>query len=197
MSETATEYIARHQKVASITAIVFGSISLLFLCVSIGTPAWHIDYDSTGVTVKWYTNFFYTCYNTNGTCWNNQYLYSSVVDYYEQPLTKGTGVATDYYLRLRNAAALGIIGLLFVAFGLVANVCLCMPSTQFKKFEGRLNLLAAVLLAIAALFQRAAMSEGEHVFSVNGYSGNLYRAGHALTIAAVPLCAFVAGRIYF
>jgi hypothetical protein len=57
--------------------------------------------------------------------------------------------------------------------------------------------LAAFLLAIAALFQRAALSEGQHQLALNGYSVDLYQTGHALTIFTMSICAFVAGRIYF
>ena len=193
---TTTTYHESHQKKACVTAIIFAAIGLVLLCVGIGTPSWHIDYDSTGITPQWYTNYFYTCYAVNNTCWNNQYLYSSVVNYYQQPITESTAISTDYYIRLRNAAGLGIVGLLFVLFGLIATIVLVIPSCRFKKFGGRFNVLAALLLAIAALFQRAALSEGQHQLEYNGYSADLYATGHALTICAIPVCAFVAGRIY-
>jgi len=196
MSAPTAEYVEQHHKVACISAIILSSIGLLFLCVGIGTSSWHIDYDLTGITHQWYTSYFFTCYALNGTCWNNQYLSSSVVNYYEQPLTSLAPVSTDYYLRLRNAAALGIIGLLFVSFGLVAAIFLSLRSKQFQKYSGHLHLFTAILFAVAALFQRAALSEGARAFSVNGYSGNLYQTGHALTIAAIPVYAFVAARIY-
>ncbi|CAF0907649.1 unnamed protein product [Rotaria sordida] len=185
-----------HQKKLCIVAIVFASIGLLLLCVGIGTSSWHIDYNTAGTSILWYTNYFYTCYAVNGSCWSNQYL-ASVVDYYSQPITQSPAVSTDYYLRLRNAAALGIIGLLFVLFGLIATVFLMIPSWHIVKFGGRSNLIAALLLAIAALFQRAALSEGQHQFSQNGYSASLYDTGHVLTIFTAAICAFVAGRIYF
>jgi hypothetical protein len=57
--------------------------------------------------------------------------------------------------------------------------------------------LAAFLLAIAALFQRAALSEGQHQLALNGYSVDLYQTGHALTIFTMSICAFLAERIYF
>ncbi|CAF5151161.1 unnamed protein product, partial [Rotaria sp. Silwood1] len=172
----------------------FTAIGFLLLCVGAGTRSWHVEYDSTGLIALWYTNFFYTCYATNGTCWSNQGLLSSVSSD-QQPITTSVGVSTDYYLRLRNAAALSILGILFVVFGLIASVFLMLPSGKIKIFNGRLNVLAAFLLAVAALFQRAALSEGARGLNHNGYSGDLYQTGHALTIAAILLCAFIAGRI--
>ncbi|CAF1245280.1 unnamed protein product [Didymodactylos carnosus] len=196
MGVAQSTYFERHQKETCILAVIFASIGLLLLCVGVGTPSWNIDYDSSGTTPKWYTTFYYTCYATNNTCWYNQYL-SSIVNYYEQPLTQSTGVSTDYYVRLRNAAGLAMVGLLLIPFGLIAAIFLSIPSRQFKAFSGRLNLIAAFLLAIAALFQGAALCEGQHQLYYNGYSANLYQTGHALTICAIPLCAFVAGKIYF
>ncbi|CAF1497341.1 unnamed protein product, partial [Rotaria sp. Silwood1] len=163
-------------------------------CVGAGTRSWYVEYDSTGLTAIWYTNSFYTCYAINGTCWSNQGLLSSVSSD-QQPITRSAGISTDYYLRLRHAAALLILGILFVAFGLIASVFLMLPSGKIKIFNGRLNILTAFLLAVAALFQRAALSEGARGLNHNSYSGDLYHTGHALTIAAIPLCAFVAGRI--
>lgn len=191
------QYYEDHQKKLCIIAIIFASISLVLLCVGIGTSSWHIGYNTAGTTIQWYTNYFYTCYAVNGSCWSNQYLVSSIVDYYAQPITESKGVSTDYYTRLRNAAALGTIGLIFVFFGLIAIIFLLIPSRRLKAFNGRLNLIAAFLLAIGALFQRAALSEGQHQLTLNGYSANLYDTGHALTIFTVAICAFVAGRIYF
>lgn len=197
MAVVTTKYYEDHQKKSCIVAIIFSVVSLIFLCVGIGTSAWHIDYDLTGITPQWYTNYFYTCYAVNGTCWNNQYLASSVVNYYSQPITSSTAVSTDYYTRLRNAAGLGIVGILFVLFGLITTIFLLMPSRQFKAFGGRLNILAGILLAVAALFQRAALSEGQRQLSYNGYSASLYDTGHALTIFIMSICGFVAGRIHF
>ncbi|CAF3881100.1 unnamed protein product, partial [Rotaria sp. Silwood1] len=129
------------------------------VCVGAGTRSWYVEYDSTGLTAIWYTNSFYTCYAINGTCWSNQGLLSSVSSD-QQPITRSAGISTDYYLRLRHAAALLILGILFVAFGLIASVFLMLPSGKIKIFNGRLNILTAFLLAVAALFQRAALSEG-------------------------------------
>ena len=196
----------RHIRASVIGAVVLASIGLLLLCVGVGTPAWHIDYlDATGaaVNVSWYTNFFYTCYNPNGTCYSNQNLASSYngtpqpITYTAQSsvLTPIFG-STDYYVRLRNAAGLSIVGLLFVAIGIVVTILLIIPSLRFVQFDGRLNLIGAFIFAVAALFERAALSEGQRQMNFNGYSANLYQTGHALTIAAVPITAFIAGRLY-
>ncbi|CAF1395268.1 unnamed protein product [Rotaria sp. Silwood1] len=171
-------------------------IGLLLLCVGLGTRSWYVEYDTTGLIAQWYTNFFTTCYALNGTCWSNANLLSSV-SAYEQPITTSVGLSTDYYLRLRHAAALSILGILFVAFGVIATIILILPNKQFKVLGGRLNILAAFLFFVAALFQRAALSEGSRGMNHNGYSADLYQTGHALTMVAIPLCAFVAGRISF
>ncbi|CAF3928909.1 unnamed protein product [Rotaria sp. Silwood1] len=168
MMSATKEYHEHHDKKLCVSTIIFSAIGLLLLCVGAGTRSWYVEYDSTGLTA--------ICSD-------------------QQPITRSAGISTDSYLRLRHAAALSILGILFVAFGLIASVFLMLPSGKIKIFNGRLNILTAFLLAVAALFQRAGLSEGTRGLNHNGYSGDLYHTGHALTIAAIPLCAFVTGRI--
>jgi hypothetical protein len=180
------------QIIASI-AVGFGAIALLLVCVGIGTPKWDPSYTSTGngsYALSSTANFFYTCSFTNGS-----YNYCTTRT---DNLTNYPGYSptypwmTDYNLRMQNAAALSIVGIIFLAFGLIGTLILAL-----FRLEVWINLLPPTLLFLACLFMLAGMAEGSRYLLYNDYSANLYQTGHLLTMLTLFLSAFAAGRIHF
>ncbi|CAF5134600.1 unnamed protein product [Rotaria sp. Silwood1] len=99
---------------------------------------------------------------------------------------------TDYYLRIQNAAGLCIVGILFLVFGTMTTLVLA-----FIPLSTWINIIPSILLFFACLFMLAGMAEGSRYLLYNGYSANLYQAGHLFTILTLSLSAFTIGRIHF
>jgi len=191
------EYHTKKDKLAAGATLFFASVGLLFLCVGVGTPNWYVTYVSgSGYLIASSVNFYYACTNSTN-CASNPYWVGLGYPYTGYPNTSPliSGVpSTDHFTHLQNAAGLAIVGLLFLAFGTIAAVVLAIrPKIYGAGFNG---LACAVLFCIAALFERAALSEGQRQMVFNGYGANLYQTGHAFTIAAVPLSAYVAARLH-
>ena len=99
---------------------------------------------------------------------------------------------SDYNGRIQNAAALCIVGIVFLFFGTVATLIMALDYLPVW-----VNILPPTLLFLACLFMLAGMAEGARYLIYNDYSANLYQAGHLLAMLALFLSAFAGGRINF
>lgn len=177
-----------------IVALVVGVIALILVSVGIGTPKWESTYASNGAgsTVLTGTaNFFYTCSFRNGT-FNNCTDRSSKLTGYPRYAASSSSLMRDYELRMQNAAGLSVVGILFLAFGLVATVLL-----MFLPMYAWINLISPILIFVACLFMTAGMAEGARYLLFNDYSANLYQAGHVLSMLCLFLSAFAVGRVHY
>lgn len=180
------------QKIAFI-AVVFGVIALILVCVGIGTPKWELTYTDTGLgtyALATTANFFYTCSFTNGTFNNCTSRTNNLTNY--PGYSSAYPWQTDYNLRMQNAAGLCVVGIVFVAFGIIMTVIMALIPLSIL-----VNLLAPILFFLACLFMLAGMAEGSRYLLYNGYSANLYQSGHLFTILALFFSTFAAGRIHF
>jgi len=180
-------------KIIAFIAVAFGVLALILVCVGVSTPKWESTYTDTGngtYALSGTANFFYTCSFTNGT-FNN--CSSRTVNLTGYPgYSSSYPWAIDYNLRMQNAAGLCIVGILFLAFGIIATLIMALIPLSIWT-----NFLPPSVLFIACLFMLAGMAEGSRYLLFNGYSANLYQAGHLFTMLALFLSAFASGRIHF
>ncbi|CAF1688039.1 unnamed protein product [Adineta ricciae] len=94
---------------------------------------------------------------------------------------------------MRNASGLGIVGIIFIAFGIVATILMALGIFS----EWFLNFIPGVLFFLASLFMLAGIAEGSRYLTYNAYSANLYEAGHLFTILALFLSSLAGGRIAY
>lgn len=175
-------------------AVAFGAIALVLVCVGIATPNWQTTYVSSSNTsfyVGARTNFFYSC-----TFWNNGTLINCTNrdnNLYGYPgYSANNAWMSDYNRRIQNAGALCIVGIIFLFFGTIATLVMALDYLPVW-----INILPPGLLFLACLFMLAGMAEGSRYFLYNDYSANLFQTGHLLTMFALFLSAFAAGRINF
>ncbi|CAF1075977.1 unnamed protein product [Rotaria sordida] len=181
------------QMIASI-AVVFGVIALILACVGIGTPRWYSAFVSTGTGTYAKTNsanFFYTCdVSTSGVTNNCTNRDSSLYGY--PGYSSSNAWMTDYNQRMQNAGSLCIVGILFLTFGIVATLIMAL-----RYFSAWATSIPPALFFLACLFMLAGMAEGARYLLYNDYSANLYQTAHLLTMFALALTAFAAGRVHF
>ena len=173
----------------SLLAAVSGAVALVLACVGVGSPNWEIFYtpsasgpsgNQTGTA-----NFFYACTNNwDGSEQNCTARTTSLTSY-------GSTLAYNMYDHLDNAAALSIIGIIFIFFGIVGAVIMSL-----RPVPAWLNLLAPGFLFVACLFMLAALAEGSRILFYNGYAANLYEAGHLCAMFSLFLCSIAAGRFH-
>ncbi|CAF1588902.1 unnamed protein product [Rotaria sp. Silwood1] len=189
----ANEKIDNLSQKLSLVAVTFGVIALVFTCVGISTPNWELSYTKTSVpsySLSSTANFFYTCHFTNGSY---EDCTSRTVNLMNYPrYLSSYPWMTDYYLRIQNAAGLCIVGILFLVFGTMTTLILA-----FIPLSTWINIIPSILLFFACLFMLAGMAEGSRYLLYNGYSANLYQAGHLFTILTLSLSSFTIGRIHF
>jgi len=89
-------------KIPIYLGVIFGFIALVLACVGVGTPRWQVSYSDVpnNTMISGTTNFYYTCTTSTGICTNFGYFADSMVF-------------------LREASGLAIVGILFLAFGIV------------------------------------------------------------------------------
>ncbi|CAF1358905.1 unnamed protein product [Rotaria magnacalcarata] len=174
--------------------VAFGIVALALACVGIGTPRWYSAYVLTGSGTYAKTNsanFFYTCnVSTSGvtnSCTNRD---SSLYGY--PGYSAANPWMTDYNQRMQNAGALCIVGILFLFLGTLATLIMAI-----NYLHAWATLVPPALLFLACLFMLAGMAEGARYLIYNDYSVNLYQTAHLLTMFALALSAFSAGRIHF
>ncbi|CAF3115747.1 unnamed protein product [Rotaria sp. Silwood2] len=180
------------QKIAFV-AVIFGVIALVLACVGIAKPNWDSSYTNTDIasyTLSSTANFFYTCHFTNGSYDHCTSRTVNLVDYPRYSLSYSW--MTDYYQRIRNAAGLCIVGIIFLAFGTIMTLTMA-----FIPLSTWINLIPSILLLFACLFMLAGMAEGSRYLLYNDYSANLYQTGHLFTMLTLFLSAFTTGRIHF
>ena len=180
-------------QILAFVAVAVGFIASLLACIGIGTPKWYISGTATYVTTS--ANFFSLCsYDpTSGnliSCISRSGSSHPLCSAYYSTTTVVTS-QSDCNNRMMNASGLGIVGILLLFFGIVATVIMAFGSFT-KAF---LNFIPGILLFFACLFMLAAMAEGARYISYNGYSANLYQAGHLFTILALFLSVVAGGRI--
>ncbi|UJR32529.1 hypothetical protein I4U23_019991 [Adineta vaga] len=181
-------------RIIAFISIAFSAIALLLACVGIGTPNWQSTYQySSGSAQRSSTNnFFYACsFFTNGSL--NQCLNrDGNLFYYDSPFSGLYTSANDTSVRLQNAAGLSVIGIIFIAFGIVATLIMAVVS-----LSAWMNLIAPILLFLACLFMLAGLAEGARIIVFNDYSADLYITAHLLTIFSFGICTLAAGRFHF
>lgn len=184
-------------RMLAFVSIGFGAIALLLACIGIGTPNWQTTYTtstSNQLQIASTNNFFYACiFSTNGnvTCYNRN---ASLIGYVN---TGFYGLSTftssnDTNTRLQNAGGLCIVGIVFIALGVIFTLVMAIRaiSTWF-------DLVPPTLLFLACLFMLAGLAEGARALIYNDYAANLYQAGHLLTMLSFGLSALAAGRFHF
>ena len=181
------------QRFASI-AVFFGFSALVLTCVGVSTPRWQSDFYALangGYIKTGSANFFYACLAyANGSIYNCIQRNEQLLGY--STFSVADPWKTDYNQRMQNAGALCIVGILFLFFGTLLTLimaCVC--------FSTWITLLPPLYLFLACLFMLAGMAEGSRYLLYNDYSANLYQTGHLLSIFALFLSAFAAGRINF
>jgi hypothetical protein len=176
-----------------IIAAVFGIIALIILCVGVGTPNWESTYASNSTngsySVTGTANFFYTCVVVSNSSNNCTTRTTNLTGY--PRYSSAYPWMTDYNLRMQNAAGLCVVGILFLAFGIIATLLIA-----FIAFSPWTNLLSPALFFLASLFMLAGMAEGSRYLLYNDYSANLYQAGHLFTILALFFSGIAGGRIH-
>ena len=175
-----------------ITCIIFEGIALLLACVGIGTPNWqstHATINRERHTIST-ANFFYACRSSsNGTSTNCRHRSSNrdINQYY--PID-ATGNQTEWNRHLDAAAGLCIVGIIFIAVGMVGIAIMIVGNlARWIYFIGPIGLF------LACLFMLAGMAEGANVLYYNDYSANLYQTAHLFTIFNFLVSCIVAGRL--
>ncbi|CAF1248840.1 unnamed protein product [Adineta steineri] len=190
MGETVAD---KTSKILAFIAVAFGFVALILCCVGVGTMNWYNDGNANYITTR--LNFFTYCTydgttgnqigcvsrtsNDHGAC-DARYTTTDVVNSY-----------SDCNNRMRNAAALTIVGIIFLAFGIVLTLVMAFGILS----EWFLNFIPGALLFLASLFMLAGLAEGARYITYNGYSASLYETGHLLTILSLFLSAVAGGRI--
>ena len=180
------------QKIA-FAAVAFGAIALILACVGLGTPKWNVGYNTANGNVyeQYNANFFYVCsYNSDGSLNNCVSRSAGLASY--PGYSPSVSWVSDYGQRMQNAAALCIVGIVFIFLATVAT--LVMALIYFPTWA---NLIPPALFFLACLFMLIGMAEGSRYLPYNGYSANLYQAAHVVTMFALFLSALAAGRIHF
>ncbi|CAF1451051.1 unnamed protein product [Adineta steineri] len=191
MGETVAD---KTSKILAFIAVGFGVIALLFLCIGVGTVRWYAAGNSNVIVTG--LNFFTYCtYDaTTGsqtTCTSRTASWHPVCDTNNYPTTTVVNSYSDCNNRIRNAAALTIVGIIFLAFGIVLTLVMAFGILS----EWFLNYIPAALLFLACLFMLAGLAEGARYITYNGYSASLYETGHLLTMLSLFLSATAGGRI--
>ncbi|CAF1415530.1 unnamed protein product [Adineta ricciae] len=192
MARTAADNIS---KIMGIVAVVFGFVALVLTCVGVGTIQWYISGNANYITSA--TNFFSYC-TYDGTTGNQ--ISCSQRTAYAHPFCDASYTAStvaisnsDCHYRMRNAAALTLVGIILLAFGMVLTLVMALGLLS----EWFLNLIPGILLFLASLFMLAGLAEGARYIAYNSYSASLYEAGHLFTILSLFLSSFAGGRIAF
>lgn len=182
-------------RILSLGTVAVGAIALLLACVGIGTPNWQTLYTLSTTTnqlrISATNNFFYACVfadNNNVTCYNRN---ASLTGYANNGFSNSFTYtnSNDTNTRLQNAGGLCIVGIGFLAFGVIAALVLA-----FAAVTAWFNLIPTALLFLACLFMLAGLAEGARTLLYNDYAANLYEAAHLLTMLSFGLSAIVAGR---
>ena len=181
-------------RILSLVTVAVGAIALLLACIGIGTPNWQTTYtlSSNQLQISSTNNFFYACvFNTNNnvTCYNRNASLTGYVNTGFSSLIYTYASNNDTNTRLQNAGGLCIVGIAFLAFGVI--VALIMT---FVAVSAWFNLIPTGLLFLACLFMLAGLAEGARTLIYNDYAANLYQTAHLLTMLSFGLSALVAGR---
>ncbi|CAF4360191.1 unnamed protein product, partial [Adineta steineri] len=169
-------------------------IPLILCCVGVGTTQWYIEGNSNYLTIS--LNFFQYC-TYDGASGNSLGCTSRAANYhpvcYTNRYTATTVVSSidDCNNRMRSAAALTIVGIILLAFGIILTIIMTFGILS----EWFLNLIPGALLFLASLFMLAGLAEGARYVAYNGYSATLYETGHLLTMLSLFLSALAGGRI--
>ncbi|CAF1054413.1 unnamed protein product [Adineta steineri] len=191
MGETVAD---KTSKILAFVAVGFGIIALILCCVGVGTTQWYIEGNSNYLTIS--LNFFQYC-TYDGASGNSLGCTSRAANYhpvcYTNRYTATTVVSSidDCNNRMRSAAALTIVGIILLAFGIVLTIIMAFGILS----EWFLNLIPGALLFLACLFMLAGLAEGARYVTYNGYSATLYETGHLLTMLSLFLSAVAGGRI--
>jgi hypothetical protein len=167
---------------------------VLLACIGIGTPNWQTTYtlSSNQLQISSTNNFFYACVfttNNNVTCYNRNASLTGYINNGFSSLFYTFAAGNDTNTRLQNAGGLSIVGIGFLAFGVIAALIMA-----FAAVSAVLNLIPTVLLFLACLFMLAGLAEGSRALIYNDYAANLYQTAHLLTMLSFGLSALVAGR---
>ncbi|CAF2560645.1 unnamed protein product [Rotaria sp. Silwood2] len=173
----------RDIKIPAYIATILGLCALILACIGIGTPAWQIVYSDAPNNTSPFTstNFYYTCYAGNASCTNYPY-------------------STDDYIHLRLASGLGIVGILFLTFGIIGTYILGLypfigpAKFQDSRYYDLYVLSGPFCLFIATITMLAALAEGSQTVLYNGYSANLYQTAHVISIFVLLGSAYASGR---
>ncbi|CAF1468789.1 unnamed protein product [Adineta steineri] len=193
MGETVAD---KTSKILAFVAVGFGVIALLFLCIGVGTVRWYTagaagsNYIVTGLNFFTYCTYDPTT-GSQTTCTSRTASWHPVCDTNNYPTTTVVNSYSDCNNRIRNAAALTIVGIIFLAFGIVLTLVMAFGILS----EWFLNYIPAALLFLACLFMLAGLAEGARYVTYNGYSASLYETGHLLTMLSLFLSATAGGRI--
>lgn len=173
-------------------SVAFGAIALALACIGIGTPNWYVGYSIDNSSGNSYqsssANFFYSCDYFFGGSTNKCVGREGGIHFY--PTFAGVPWYYEYSNRIRDAGALCIVGIAFLAMGIVLTLVIIVVFVPIW-----LYFTPPVAMFLACLFMVVGMAEGARFFIYNGYSVILFETALVLTIFSLLFSAFTAGRI--
>ena len=205
--------------VLCIIAAVIGLLALLFTCVGDGIPSWYMGYNVNNTINVAQANLFYACFapvasdgSSSMSC-TSYSSYSCSTISYQRTILNSTSLLTgclnptngsssyltfvgpiyqvliDDYYRLRGAAALSIVAILFIFAAIVSSFIMAFIQMDiYLLFLGPIFALIAVIVGVCCLVLAGS------VLNYTGAGFALYTVGILLEIFAMALLFLVAGR---
>ena len=201
--------------VLCIVAAVIGLIALLFTCVGDAIPSWYMGYDVNNAINVAQANLFYACFtpvvSSSMSC-TSYSAYSCSTISYQKTILNSTSLLTgclnptngsssylnfagpiyqipiDDYYRLRGAAALSIVAILFIFAAIVFSFIMAFIRMDiYLLFLGPIFALIAVIVGVCCLVLAGS------VFNYTGAGFALYTVGILLETFVMALLFLVAG----
>ncbi|CAF1025602.1 unnamed protein product [Didymodactylos carnosus] len=188
-----------------ITSVVCGVISLVFCSVGIALPTWYVARDQNNEILST-ANYFYTCFIENGTSMCASYSSYRCVSIVNDE--SGPGCENPHYSlieygspvshvpmgdiqRLRSAAGLSIMGIIFIFFAVLLTLLM-----SIILIHQLFTFIPPLAFFLAGLSLMAALADGSGALKCSETGFILFVTGILLTWLALLFSAFTAGRLH-